>query len=114
MKRFNVKVCTIEPGNYLAATKLAGKDGPYVPVKKLWAEQTPEIQQDYGKEQSLDRGMFYSIDIYMKLAVNIIKTNQIVELMFIYRCYFAEDRHFTGRERHDLRSIASLPEGSLL
>ena len=81
MKRFNVTVCTIEPGNYLAATKLAGKDGPYVPVVKLWEEQSREIQEDYGKEQSLDRGMFYSIGVYMKLAVH--TDNQLKRIITI-------------------------------
>lgn len=70
MKRFNVTVCTIEPGNYLAATKLAGKDGPYLPVQQLWDEQPAAIQKAYGKEESLDKGIYYSIDVYMKLAVS--------------------------------------------
>ncbi len=49
MKRFNVKVCTIEPGNYTSATDIFGKDGVIGASHKVWNNLSPSLKENYGR-----------------------------------------------------------------
>ena len=51
MKRFNVKVVVIEPGNFIAATNInncKGQDS--CEFRRLWNQLDEKIQKDYGEE----------------------------------------------------------------
>ncbi len=67
MKRFNVKVCTVEPGNYTSATGIGGKDGPVGAARQLWDNLSPTLQENYGRQSLEDQ--LKSARIYLKTAV---------------------------------------------
>lgn len=52
MKPFNVKVCTIEPGNFLAATEISGVTGedPGRAARHFYDQLGDAVQQDYGRK----------------------------------------------------------------
>lgn len=70
MMPFNVKVCMIEPGNFLAATNvLSGNEGLNAMANQTWDRLDESIQKDYGKEK-FDRQIRIS-EILMKFSVSI-------------------------------------------
>ena len=68
MTRFNVGVSTIEPGNFLAATKLAGPSGIADLCRQFWQQLTDSVRTDYGGEACLEELIDGSEQI-MKMAV---------------------------------------------
>ena len=68
MTRFNVGVSTIEPGNFLAATKLAGPSGIADLCRQFWQQLTDSVRADYGGEACLEELIDGSEQI-MKMAV---------------------------------------------
>lgn len=69
MKKFNVKVSLIEPGNFLSATNvIAGKDGLIAMAHRTWEQLDESIKKDYGKE-SLERQIRMG-EILMNLSVS--------------------------------------------
>lgn len=65
-----------------------------IPIRKLWDEQSAVIQKEYGKE-SLDRQLFYSIDVFMKLAVShklSTITNVFINLSFVFKADWCQTR----------------------
>lgn len=51
MKRFNVKVVVIKPGNFTAATDVVGgKEGYAKMARRLWDQLDKSMKADYGKE----------------------------------------------------------------
>ncbi|XP_046463592.1 D-beta-hydroxybutyrate dehydrogenase, mitochondrial-like [Daphnia pulex] len=50
MKKFNVDVAVIEPGNFIAGTSLYNADVVKAQSKKMWDGMTDEIRNAYGQE----------------------------------------------------------------
>ena len=67
MRQFNVKVCTVEPGNYTSATAIGGAEGPVGTARQLWNSLSDSMREDYG-QKSLD-DQIESAKIYLKTAV---------------------------------------------
>ncbi|KAM6976756.1 D-beta-hydroxybutyrate dehydrogenase, mitochondrial [Aplochiton taeniatus] len=49
MKAWGVKVCVIEPGNFITATGILTKDVVARTADKLWTEAPANVKEDYGK-----------------------------------------------------------------
>ena len=69
MNQFNVKVCAIEPGNYMAGTRIMGKEGPEYSAREFWDKLDDSVQQDYGKKE-MDEWIVKRMDHFMKLSVS--------------------------------------------
>lgn len=69
MKPFNVKVCTIRPGNFLAAANTTGIAGeePARTARHFWDQLGDAVQKDYGK-QILEKEIT-TLQILTKIAV---------------------------------------------
>ncbi len=75
MKRFNVQVVVIEPGNFMAATNIikgsnAGEDT--CQLRRLWNQYDDKIKNDYGLE-CLEQGISISqklVDISVSTKYN--------------------------------------------
>ncbi|CAG0904922.1 unnamed protein product, partial [Darwinula stevensoni] len=50
MRRFGVHVCVIEPGNFVAATKILTEDWVMKVAEEMWDGMDAEVKSDYGKE----------------------------------------------------------------
>lgn len=49
MRPFNVKVCIVEPGNYLAATNItSGKNDMFKVSNQVWNRTDDTIKKEYG------------------------------------------------------------------
>ncbi|KAI9553524.1 hypothetical protein GHT06_021442 [Daphnia sinensis] len=60
MKRFNVKVVVVEPGNFMTATNFStcnGQGGFAFNSRRMWDQLDEKIQNDYGKD-CLERQIF--------------------------------------------------------
>ena len=68
MTRFNVGVSTIEPGNFLAATKLAGPSGIAHLCRQFWDQLAEPVRKDYG-DNCVDE-LIKGSEQLMKLAVS--------------------------------------------
>lgn len=51
VKQFNVKVCTIEPGNHLNATNLLWGDGKKDADRYFQAQLNDTVRQSYNKDK---------------------------------------------------------------
>lgn len=50
MKKFNVEVCVIEPGNFIAGTSLYNADVVKAQAKRMWDGMSDEVRNAYGQE----------------------------------------------------------------
>ena len=69
MTRFNVGVSTIEPGNFLAATKLAGPSGITYLCRQFWEQLAESVRKDYGGDSCVNE-LIDGSEQLMKLAVS--------------------------------------------
>ncbi|XP_072021918.1 D-beta-hydroxybutyrate dehydrogenase, mitochondrial-like [Amphiura filiformis] len=51
MKQWNVRVSTIEPGNFVSATGIFTKEKVQTLASKMWDNMPESIQQDYGRQR---------------------------------------------------------------
>lgn len=52
MKTFNVRVCIIEPGNFISATNItAGRNSLQSLGRQSWEKLDPALKKDYGEER---------------------------------------------------------------
>ena len=81
MKPFNVKVCTIRPGNFLAASNITGIAGeePARTARHFWDQLGDTVQKDYGK-QILEKEIA-TLQILTKIAV---RKNNSISLIVAY------------------------------
>lgn len=71
MKRFNVQVVVVEPGNFMTATNFStcnGQGGFAFNSRRLWDQLDEKIQNDYGKE-CLEQEIFIA-DKLVEMAVS--------------------------------------------
>jgi len=85
MKPFNVKVCTIRPGNFLAASNITGIAGeePARTARHFWDQLGDTVQKDYGK-QILEKEIA-TLQILTKIAV---RKNNSISLIASQRRFF--------------------------
>lgn len=76
MARFNVKVCTVEPGNFMSATGIAGKEGPSAMARQLWDKLDDDLRQDYGQQCLEDQ--IESGEIFMRMGVRFYLINKVM------------------------------------
>lgn len=50
MHPLGVKVCVVEPGNFIAATSLYSAEGIQATANKMWDELPEVVRKDYGKK----------------------------------------------------------------
>lgn len=48
MRQFGVKVCVIQPGNFMAVTSILGQQGSQYSMRYFWNLMDEEARQDYG------------------------------------------------------------------
>lgn len=52
MRQFNVRVCIIEPGNFISATSIiAGPNSLQTLGRQSWEKLDPSLKKDYGEER---------------------------------------------------------------
>lgn len=52
MRQFNVRVCIIEPGNFISATSIiAGPNSLKNLGRQSWEKLEPSLKEDYGEER---------------------------------------------------------------
>lgn len=71
MAPFNVKVCVIEPGNFMAVTKIMGKEGADKSAREFWDLLDETTKQAYDKEK-MDKWIDQRMDHFMKLSVSLL------------------------------------------
>ena len=69
MKRFGVKVCSVQPGNFTAVTDINGKAGPIPRVEAFWSRLDDEIRRDYGGRDILNETI-HSVEMVLKTSVS--------------------------------------------
>nr|XP_060617932.1 D-beta-hydroxybutyrate dehydrogenase, mitochondrial-like [Anolis sagrei ordinatus] len=50
MQPHEVKVCIVEPGNFIAGTSLYSSEGIKATAEKMWEEMPETVRQDYGRK----------------------------------------------------------------
>lgn len=81
MKPFNVKVSTIEPGNFVSVTNVSGGENFAYLGRRSWEKLDESVQNDYG-ESSLER-IANSSDVLVKMSVSItLKGNPLIFTWF--------------------------------
>jgi 3-hydroxybutyrate dehydrogenase len=88
--QFGVRVVTVEPGNYMAATRII--DDPEPIVRRLWEDLPEQLRDDYGGQQCLERQIL-SGQIAMKIGASDITPVCTAMADAVYRRY-PKSRYF--------------------
>ena len=64
MRQFSVKVCTIQPGNFINTTGIVGgSDVALTNINQLWDDLNVSLQESYGRQCIDDSILFTRIDV---------------------------------------------------
>lgn len=75
MKQFGVKVCVIQPGNFMGATRILGHPGSHYSMRYFWNLMDEEARSDYGtqamewQEKLLLFGTTQSVDLQIRFKM---------------------------------------------
>lgn len=86
MKRFNVKVVVVEPGNFMTATNFStcnGQGGFAFNSRRMWDQLDEKIQNDYGKN-SLERQICVT-EKFVEISVSL---SRLIGFTLMTRFYF--------------------------
>lgn len=118
MKQFNVKVCVIEPGNYMTVTAINGEDGLIGSARRFCDQSSPSVQQIYG-EASMMQELSELHEVLLKLSVSLLVLYVMsiairrLEHHFFYLDRITGQRYESCCRGHDRFSRASASANSL-